>query len=184
MCIMAAAHFDSSVFGVTLSHTQKCNVFSRFSQQFTRPSQIPHLLHDDSSLFVSYDGVRIALVPYKIPWGIYKSGKLESEELLIFSEAQVELQDYDVTTLQHTCYSTTRPYPRYFKWVWAMEILTCSSFSRVAWWFLLRALKYTLTRHCKVGLGKSKWLNKYLKSGLQIENPPSCAYAEVHHQWY
>jgi hypothetical protein len=33
----------------------------------------------------------------------YKSGKLKSEELLIFSEAQVELQYYDVTTLQHTC---------------------------------------------------------------------------------
>jgi len=40
MCIMAAAHFDSSVFGVTLTHTQMYS-FPGFSQQFTRPSQIP-----------------------------------------------------------------------------------------------------------------------------------------------
>jgi hypothetical protein len=54
MCIMAAAHFDRSVFGVTLTHT-KMYFFSGFSQQFTRPSQIHPLLHDVSSLFMSYD---------------------------------------------------------------------------------------------------------------------------------
>jgi hypothetical protein len=66
MCIMAAAHFDSSVFGVTLTHTQMYSV-SGFSQQFTRPSQIPPLLHDASSLFMPYDRVSIALGSYKIP---------------------------------------------------------------------------------------------------------------------
>jgi hypothetical protein len=69
MCIMAAAHFDSSVFGVTLTHTQMYS-FSGFSQQFTRPSQIPPLLHDASSLFMPYDRVSIALGSYKIPSGI------------------------------------------------------------------------------------------------------------------